>query len=132
MSQLIRLGLALTLGVCLNGSILNSCVSKSVRDDVNILASSMSPDKEYIATFYNVSGGGAAGYVYMFVNLRRNSEPFDPKKGIIVQMTRCYEIHMKWDDNEHLTVSRSKNATTYLQLSEWGTERKIHIRYIEE
>lgn len=132
MSQINRYALALSLLLFLNGSIVNSCTSKSAGDEVNILTSSASPDNEYVATFYNVSGGGAAGYVYMLVNLRRRSEPFDPKEGIIVQMTRSYEVNLKWDDNEHLTVGHSKEATMYLQVKEWGTKRKIQIRYVEE
>jgi hypothetical protein len=123
---------ALGIALFLSGLMAHSCGSNKADEDVNILSTSMSPDKEYIATFYNVSGGGAAGYAYMLVNLRRNDKPFNPKEGVIFQMTGVYQISLRWDDNEHLTVRHSKPAAIYLQEKEWGNERKIRISYVEE
>lgn len=123
---------ALALALFLSGSMAHSCSSNKAGEDVNILSTSMSPDKEYIATSYNVSGGGGAGYAYMLVNLRKNDTQFNPKEGVICQMTGGYQISLRWDDNEHLTVRHSKPAAIYLQAKEWGNERRIRISYVEE
>jgi len=123
---------SLALTVFLTGLMTLSCGSNNAGEDVNILSTSRSPDNEYIATFYNVSGGGGAGYAYMLVNLRRKDKPFNPKEGVIFQMTGAYQVTLRWDDNEHLTIRHSKPAAVYVQAQEWGNERRIRISYVEE
>lgn len=48
--------------------------------DVGIGWEAVSPDKKNIATFYTISGGGAAGYVLTRLNIRPNHQKFKPTK----------------------------------------------------
>lgn len=106
--------------------------NKRVKEQVDIVSMTTSPNKEYVATIYTVSGGGAAGYVYKVVNLRKKAERFDPKKGIIFSITGAGEVALSWGDNEHLTIKHSKAGNVYAQAKEWGSEKKIRISYVED
>lgn len=111
---------------------MESCNGKSPDVDIDIISTMVSPNKEYVATNYYISGGGAAGYVYRLVNLRRQQEKFDPKKGIVFQVTHTENITVTWEDNAHMTIKYSKPSSLLTQVKEWGTgERKIQIHYVE-
>lgn len=98
-------------------------------EQVDIVAVAASPDHEFIAASYIVSGGGGAGYVYKVVNLRREGEPFNPEKDIVFSVTKTSSITLIWEDNEHLLIKHSNPGSIYKQLKEWGSERKISISY---
>ena len=49
-------------------------------DYVEIIDESKSPDGRHIATVFYCSGGGAAGYVYNNVNLRKSNRSVQPKR----------------------------------------------------
>ena len=120
--------------VLLNGFVLVASCSaiKAIQDeDVDIVTTSASPNKEYIATIYIVSGGGAAGYVYRLVNIRKRGEPFDPKKGIVFHMSGARELGLTWEDDKHLSIKHSKDAHIHIQAKEWG-EGKVQIQYVEQ
>lgn len=118
---------------CFNLAAIKSCDTKSSDADVDIISTTASPNKEYVATIYYISGGGAAGYVYRLVNLSRRGDTFNPKKGIIFQVTHTKNITVIWEDDAHMTIKYSKPSSLLTQVREWGTgERKIHIQYMEE
>lgn len=108
------------------------CAQHKADGRVDIVVTSASPDQEYVATVYTVSGGGAAGYIYRLVNLRRHGEPFDPEKGIIFQATRTQNITVTWRGGESLTISYSKPGSVLTKVEEWTGGRKIRIGYVEE
>jgi len=93
---------------------------------------SASPNKEYLATVYIVWGGGAAGYVYRLVNIRKRSDPFDPKKGIVFYMTGATDLNLEWENNEHLIVTYSKLANVYTQAKAWGDKGEVQISYVAQ
>lgn len=118
---------------CFNVVITKSCGREGSDADVDIISTTVSPDKEIVATVYYISGGGAAGYVYRLVNLRRRGGTFNPRKGIVFQVTRSENIMVTWEDDSHLAIKYSKPSSLLTQVKEWDAgKRKVHISYAEE
>lgn len=130
MIKLIRYAAIATI-VILNLSLLDGCgPMKSIDDDVKILTMTLSPDKEIVATAYDVYGGGAAGYLYTFVNIRNKEVAFNQSRGIVFQGTSVKDISLEWQDNDLLIIKYSKLSNVYTQEKEWRDKRKILINYI--
>jgi hypothetical protein len=110
----------------------NACTLNNGHEDVVTVTTAGSPNNEHVATVYNVSGGGAAGYVYNCVNLRKREEPFESKTGIVFTASGTRRITAVWQDDEHLIIRHSKSAGIYKNAEEWGSDRKIRISYAEE
>lgn len=124
---------ALVVVIILNGLMaITACSSGIATRDVGVVRTSSSPNKSHLATVYVVSAGGAAGYAYRLVNIRGSSDPFDPEKGIVFQMTGAGELDVMWEDDEHLTVKHPKSANVYTQAMAWGSERKVQISYVPQ
>ena len=104
--------------------------NEKVKEQIEILSTATSSSNDYVATVYTVSGGGAAGYVYKVVNLRKQAESFDPKKGIIFSASGTREVSLQWEDNESLVVKHSKAGNIYTQAKQWGSGKKIRITYV--
>lgn len=114
-------------------TIVISCTSSNARkdEDIAIVTSKNSPSKDYIATVYIASGGGAAGYVYRLVNIRNRSEPFNSEKGIVFQMAGATELNIDWKDNHHFIIEYAKGASIYTQEKTWGDEGMVQVIYVE-
>ena len=113
-----------------NWSATQGCTQRRSKEQVKIIATAISPNKEYVATVYVISGGGAAGYVYNVVNLRKRADRFDPKKGVVFSGTRIPEISLTWDNNEQVTVKHSKSGNIYTQAKQGGDRGQIRINYV--
>lgn len=105
--------------------------SKKVEEQIEIVTTNPSPSGEFVATLYVVSGGGAGGYVYKVVNLRKKDERFDPKKGIVFSAAGSVDITISWEGNDHFKVKHSKVGNIYTQAKEWGRDKKVRISYVE-
>ena len=72
---------------------------------VDIISTSISPNKEYKATLYSDMGGGAAGWCSIKVSLLKNTERFERYKETAFA-TRCnIDVNMVWKDNKNLHIS---------------------------
>ena len=76
-------------------------------DKVEILNESKSPNGDYIATVFSCAGGGAAGYTYTNVNLRKKSQDFNQRDFLLGQHLwhSFSEISVNWKDLKTLKVS---------------------------
>ena len=76
-------------------------------DYVEIIDESKSPDGRHIATVFYCSGGGAAGYVYNNVNLRKSTDQFNQRDFLLgKRLWGSYtNITVRWIDSAHLEVS---------------------------
>ena len=124
--------IVVTIFVVLNCAAAHGCAqkNKSAKEQVDIVTASVSPNRDYLATVYIVWGGGAAGYVYRVVNIRKRGERFDPKKGIVLHMSSKSNPTVAWDTNEHLVIQHSKAATIYKQERQWGDKVKVKVDYV--
>ena len=93
--SIVLLAGAVLIAGCLN---LGSDTSR----DVNVIASLTSPSQSYVATSYNSSGGGAAGWCYVQVNIRKQSEQFNPDNGIVFVTTCKVKPDVEWETERKL------------------------------
>jgi hypothetical protein len=114
---------AVFLSGCLN---LGSDTSR----DVNVIASLTSPNQSYVATSFNRSGGGAAGWCYVYVNVRKQSENFNSDSGVVFQ-TRCdVTPDLKWESDKKLSIGYPFDATVYTQEKAWRSGEDMEISYV--
>jgi hypothetical protein len=125
--------ITVSIFLVLNCAIAHGCgqKDKGAKEQVDIVTISVSPNRDYLATVYIVWGGGAAGYVYRVVNVRKHGERFDPKKGIVLHMSSKSNPTVAWDGNEHLVIQHSKAATIYKQERQWGDKVKVKVDYLQ-
>ena len=108
-----------------------SCAQDEADEEVNIISQTASVDGKYIATVYTIFGGGAAGYAYQIVNLRKQEQKFNHKKGNIFVVTRTHNIVAEWKDNGKLIIKHSKIGSVLTKVEEWGDEPRVSIIYTE-
>ena len=101
-----------------------------VEEDVDILLIANSPNTDYIVTVYTISGGGAAGYVYERVSIRKKEDRFDKNKGMIFQGAKIKNLSVEWKGDRLLQVKYTKAGDIFTQEKEWGKKEKILIEYL--
>lgn len=67
-----------------------SCAKANVRE---IVFTCPSPNGRYLVTFYQESGGGAAGWVNQFVSIRASESD---KPQIVLHLNRANEVMVTW------------------------------------
>ena len=72
----------------------------SAEVDIKMIDEAPAPSGPYIARRYWVSGGGAAGFLHVNVNVQKDKEPFAWCKGIIANTKRCIEGQLSWTVNK--------------------------------
>lgn len=91
------------------GLVLCGCERNDWRstDQVKILDERKSPDGKHTATVFYCSGGGAAGYTYTNVNVRRSSEPLNQRDFLLGQHLwhSFADISLSWEDATTLRVA---------------------------
>ena len=78
--------------------------------DTEVLQELASPDSAFVARAYVRSGGGAAGWVALLVNVDRRGEPFQPGKDQVMVMGRPYLVRLSWTSPRQLLVEYPPNA----------------------
>ena len=82
-------------------------------DTVEVLAAATSPSGKFIATSFYCEGGGAAGYCYSNVSLRRAGVALNPRDGLLGQHKTWRgftEITVRWIDEKNLKISYTENT----------------------
>ena len=108
-------------------------------DKVEILSESKSPNGDYIATVFYCAGGGAAGYTYTNVNLRKKSKDFNQRDFLLGKhLWHSFgEISVNWKDLKTLEVSCrwvSDNSSHKMQNAKTVPEKdgvKVHYTLLE-
>ena len=94
-------------------------ISTVACDEVRIKTTSQSPDDKYLASFYSMSGGGAAGWVVLRVNLRRTNDVFYTSD-YVFEMNHGYQCELTWKGNAHLIVTYPAEANLKKQGYKWN------------
>lgn len=89
-----------------------------------------SPSGELVATFYDLSGGGAAGWVQEYLAVRRATAPLDTAAHVL-KMSHGYDLRLTWASDRRLTVGRPASARvdTALASASVGPGREVALRY---
>ena len=92
--------------------LLSNCNNWKTTDDVDILSEEKSPDGRHVATVFNCSGGGAAGYHYANVNLRNSKEELNQRKVLLGSYLwpSFKDMSVAWEDATTLVVTYSWNT----------------------
>lgn len=88
-----------------------------------------SPDKQFIATFYAMSGGGAAGWQYQYVNVRRTGATFRDAPWL-AQLKNARDLRLSWLDASHLRVEYPDDARLDRRLASYKDGRSIALEYV--
>ena len=96
-------------------------------DKVEVIQEEKSPDGRYVATVFTCSGGGAAGYTYTNVNLRKTADNLNQRDFLLGehQWNSFTDIELSWRDSKHLEVS-------YRWLNEHPEEREMNGEMVSE
>ncbi len=84
--------------------------SDNTRFDLKILQSCSSPDQKTVATFYELSGGGAAGWVLLRVNLRAVEAPFSEDENIVFELRHVRHVNLSWENDKDLKIEYPESA----------------------
>ena len=98
-----------------------STISEPDKYDVFIGPEAVSPNGKKVATFYTISGGGAAGYVLTRLNLRPQNRKFSATKesdDFVFELRHGLDPSLQWQGNNRLKVVYEAGADTYRKLSE--------------
>ena len=126
---LILIGVSLTSFVGIKSYLLISELLGPDDYDVYIGREAVSPDGKNTATFYTISGGGAAGYVLTRLNLRPSKQVFKPTKesnDFVFELRHGDDIDLQWQRNNRLKVVYESGADTYDQLNQKGDVKIIY------
>lgn len=106
-------------------------------DTVEILQEVQSPDGVHVATVFFCAGGGAAGYTYTNVNLRKASQEFNQRDILLGKYLwhSFGDIAVAWVDEETLEVTYrwSNSDPVYRERNGKMVPRKgqVAVTYIE-
>lgn len=90
----------------------------------------VSPDGQKVATFYVISGGGAAGFVMARVKISPKSQAFKSDladEDYVFEVRHENFVSMRWQDNYHLVISYDKSADVHRSLP---TKSGTNISYV--
>jgi hypothetical protein len=109
--------------------------------DYDVISTSTSPDKKYVATVYSSMGGGAAGWCSIRATVNPTTEPFSIEreknegKYVVFNVNCGSEVEAQWETNKNLLITYKNlnndfGITVYKKPIDWY--REVKIRYIEE
>ena len=117
--------------------LLTGCMaSDSSTDTVEVLSEKPSPDGSFIATSFYCEGGGAAGYSYNNISLRRAGDELDQRDGLLGKhktWSGFSDIELRWIDDSNLEVTYTQETRpAYREQNMVRVDSKydVEIRYI--
>lgn len=96
--------------------------------DILAVTDSTSPGHQYVATTFTDMGGGAAGWCYRMVTVRKTEEPFDPTKNQVFSIQCNTDVEVAWKDDRNLLIAFSKNPVSMsLYQKSWTDDKAVRI-----
>ena len=113
--------------------LLTGCMaSDSSTDTVEVISEKPSPDGRFIATSFYCEGGGAAGYCYNNIGLRRAGDELDQRDGLLGKhktWSGFSDIAVRWIDDENLEVSYTQDTSpAYRDHNSFRVDSKYGIK----
>lgn len=100
--------------------------------DIGVIASSKSPNEKYVATSYSISGGGAAGFCYLLISLRKVEEQFNPDSGVVFETgcsERSDELEFRWENDKRLRIIYPNDFEPRIKEQTWNSDYPVEISY---
>jgi len=99
-------------------------------NDIVMVSDMPSPNHGLISTIYVNSGGGAAGWCYKEVNLRKNSEAFDAKKGEVFSTDCGTDVEFSWRGDDTAIIKYSTNGiSASLTQKSLSDDKAVRVLY---
>lgn len=92
--------------------------------DIFAVTDSTSSSNQYVATTFTDMGGGAAGWCYRMVTVRKTNEAFDPKKNQVFSIQCSSEVEVSWKDDQNLLITFTKDPVSMSLFQKSSTEDK--------
>ena len=89
-------------------------------DRIRVWQTRVSPDHAYVARFYSLSGGGAAGYDFGRVDVRPRSVPFDSLTEDFIFEATGGQIAIHWEGLRKLVVEHEPKTNVYRRRESSG------------
>ena len=114
------------------GFVMKRTIKSAFGGDILAVTESTSPNHQYVATTYTDMGGGAAGWCYRIVALRRIDQQFDPKNNRVFSIRCNTGVEVAWRDDSKILITWSTDTESVsLYQKSWSDDRAIRISYAE-
>jgi hypothetical protein len=100
-------------------------------DEITIQREQVSPNGGFVARYFTISGGGAAGYVSQRVNVQKAASEFNQSDGIILELAHSQIHSIDWESDNLLKVRYSKTGTVYSRKARLDGETPIEVEFTE-
>lgn len=90
----------------------NSFATAFGGNDILAVNETPSPNQTYIATTYTAMGGGAAGWCYRSVSLRKNNERFKPDQEHLFSIQCDAKVEAAWTSESKLLIKFASDETS--------------------
>lgn len=108
------------------------CEDSRSSDQVKILSEAVSPNGKFVASSFYCEGGGAAGFTFENVDLRRSADKIDQRNGLLGKhktWSGFSQIELRWIDDSNLEISYSQQSgPEYDEHNTVRTESKYGIQ----
>jgi hypothetical protein len=85
-----------------------------------------SPDGRYVASFYGIGGGGAAGWTVEHVSVGPVGSALEDSVSVL-ELNGAYEACIYWNSNNHLSIEFPDDADVIGSIDTVNVSRAIHI-----
>lgn len=110
--------------------IILSLVSCGDPDRVEVVRTAPSPDSALVARAYVISGGGAAGWVYLRLDLRPHGDSFRADRSYVFSMkAHPYDVLLSWSGPRELLVEYPADAAVGGARRMKTEQLGVHITY---
>lgn len=89
--------------------VINGC--ERIGSRVDRVLECPSPNGHNVATFFRISGGGAAGFQDEYVSIRSANADFDPERAVVLHLGYGYQVRLTWEGNSLLRVEYPASAS---------------------
>lgn len=100
--------------------------------DIYVTKEVASPDGKNVASFYTISGGGAAGYVVNRLKIRPANQAFKADENYVFDMRHGDDIHLEWRDDDYLILTYPAQADIYRTQNKWGNIQIVYEKSVSK
>lgn len=98
--------------------------------DISVVSTTIAPDQSYIATIYSDMGGGAAGWCYKGVDVRKTDQPFEDGKHRVFSTGCGTDVVVRWQSDKYLQVNYSPDRESISLFQKfWSEDKAVRIYY---
>jgi hypothetical protein len=106
-------------GACI--LLISACLVGACGNETSRIGTIPSPDGSVIADWYQISGGGGAGWSQDFVRLRKRGERFAVSSDNVFEAISADNVKVVWNGNRQLQISYPSLTAVDKTLPKWNS-----------